>query len=109
MFFWRLKKPTVLEMAVLCGAKARALQGAHPVSDLGLNEDTRTSGQEALLSSQIPLQQKWLFSNIVIMVVVEVCVGVCMCVEFFKEGPFGCTLFDEVNTNFIVWVREQGV
>lgn len=54
---------------------------------LGLNEATGTSGQEALLSSQIPLLPMWLFSNMVMMVEVEVeflvvrggCLCVCLC------------------------------
>lgn len=53
---------------------------------LGLNEAIRTSGQEALLSSLIPLLPTWLFSSMVMMVEVEADVemiggGVYMCVS----------------------------
>lgn len=61
-----------------------------PRSGLGLSEDTRTSGREVLLSSQISLLQRGLFSNMLIMVVAAIVDG-SVCVEFFKARSFGCT------------------
>ena len=72
-------------MAVFCGTKASILLRTDPTNDLGLDGDTSASGQEVLLSSQISLLQRWLFSNMMLKVVAVIVDGcVCVCVLVYR-------------------------
>lgn len=87
-------------MAVLCGTKASALQGTHPMSNVGLSEDTRTSGQEALLSFQILLLRSWLFSSMMVWWW-RWCVCLCVWPHAFW--------WDQYRFYCLRWVRAQSV